>query len=263
MTWMRRPLVLGLLLLAALASLPWLSWLVGMAMVLRGPSYDEVQAQWNQRLTITLDTPLGERSGSAVQHIFWAGPATKDEGKPLGDGAHSAWTVTGEAVVVEVSPGKYLFALLKAPSGFIGDPGKNLAYALLQSNGTKGYVSSEATINLIKALPLEQPVPLPPKAWPLMVTFSDIADPKSVQRVDPEDLAASFGPGVRLKAVTLEVTDEAVTEGKVEAVLGWLEEVGRDRANLKGKPAVGLVSDQADPQVYLIAPSHFSTELYK
>jgi hypothetical protein len=33
-----------------------------------------------------------------------------------------------------------------------------------------------------------------------------------------------FGEGVRLKAVTLEITEEAVTEGRVEGVLGWLIE---------------------------------------
>ena len=95
-----------------------------------------------------------------------------------------------------------------------------------------------------------------------MVTFSDISNPKTVARVDPDDLAAQFGPGVRLKAVTLAVTEEPVTEGAVDAVPGWLEDVGRDRVNLKGKPAVGRVSDQADPQVDLLAPSLFSTELY-
>lgn len=39
--------------------------------------------------------------------------------------------------------------------------------------------------------------------------------------MNPEDLAAVFGKGVRLEAVTLEITEEAVTEGRVEAVLGW------------------------------------------
>ena len=37
--------------------------------------------------------------------------------------------------------------------------------------------------------------------------------------VDLDDLAASFGSEVRLKAVT----DEAVTEGRVEGVLAWID----------------------------------------
>ena len=59
-----------------------------------------------------------------------------------------------------------------------------------------------------------------PQHYPLLVTFTDINDPKTVKKVDPEDLAAVFGPGVSLKRITLEITDEAVTEGKIESVLG-------------------------------------------
>ncbi|MEP4423828.1 MAG: hypothetical protein ABJ354_20510, partial [Nitratireductor sp.] len=60
------------------------------------------------------------------------------------------------------------------------------------------------------------------EAYPLLVTFTDIADPTTVRRVDPDDLAATFGPGVALKRITLEITDEKVTEGRVKAVLGWM-----------------------------------------
>jgi len=35
-------------------------------------------------------------------------------------------------------------------------------------------------------------------------------------RVDPADLAATFGAGFALREITLEVTDDAVTEGVVE-----------------------------------------------
>lgn len=56
----------------------------------------------------------------------------------------------------------------------------------------------------------------------MLVTFDDITKPETVQRVNPEDLASVFGDGVRLKAVTLEVTEEAVTEGLLDALLPWL-----------------------------------------
>jgi hypothetical protein len=64
---------------------------------------------------------------------------------------------------------------------------------------------------------------VPPNAYPLLVTFTDINDPKSVLEVKPDNLAASFGVGYSLKSITLEITDEPVTEGKVEGVLGWLD----------------------------------------
>ncbi len=54
----------------------------------------------------------------------------------------------------------------------------------------------------------------------MLVTFDDITRPETVRRVDPADLAAVFGEGVRLEAVTLEITEGAVTEGRVEGTLG-------------------------------------------
>lgn len=65
---------------------------------------------------------------------------------------------------------------------------------------------------------------LDPKDYPLLVTFTDITDPTTVKQVNPTNLAATFGPGVSLKRITLEITDEPVTEGKIEHVLGWLDD---------------------------------------
>lgn len=70
--------------------------------------------------------------------------------------------------------------------------------------------------------PGQPPVPLPRANWPLMVAFDDVADPRTVRRVDPDNLAATFGPGVELRAVTLEVTGDLVAEVRVESLLGWL-----------------------------------------
>lgn len=58
------------------------------------------------------------------------------------------------------------------------------------------------------------------------MTFGDVADPTTVARVDPDNLAASFGPGVTLRGMTLEITDDPVTGGVVDGVLGWLEAIG-------------------------------------
>lgn len=62
---------------------------------------------------------------------------------------------------------------------------------------------------------------VPRQVWPMLVTVDEIGKPETVRRVDPEDLAAVFGEGVRLQAVTLEITQEAVTEGRVDSLLEW------------------------------------------
>ena len=61
--------------------------------------------------------------------------------------------------------------------------------------------------------------------YPYFVRFKDIKDPKSVEQVDPDNLAKSFGTGVKLKSLTVQMTDEPVTVG-IEKRLGWLGSVG-------------------------------------
>lgn len=60
---------------------------------------------------------------------------------------------------------------------------------------------------------------IPIKKYPMLVTFDDISDPNTVSRVDPNNLAGSFGPGFLLKRITLEITDEPETAGRVEMTL--------------------------------------------
>lgn len=75
---------------------------------------------------------------------------------------------------------------------------------------------------------------VPDYQYPMLVTFADITDPASVQLLDPANLAASFGPGVRLKAVTLEMTDRSL-----KALLAWL---GRNPESALGS-ATGNATD--------------------
>lgn len=169
---------------------------------------------WRQKLTMMVETPAGEVSGSSVSAVRWRKHWIQT------DGMGWSYDLTGEAVVVEVAPGRFLFALLKgagtteymgsvAAASISGREGRVIDGALFaEVEGKRGRAAGE--------------IPVPEGQYPMLVTFGDIADPASVTLVDPGDLAASFGPGVRLKAVTLEVKDESVTEGVVEGVLGWI-----------------------------------------
>lgn len=211
---------------------------------------------WNQRLTLVVETPQGEVRGSAVTRVT----KTETSGSlvlPEARGVRSY--VTGEAVVVEVAPGRYLFALLSGSEDWERDAASGVYSAYqLSEVGSHGVAMAR-----IRTQPYDIPVPLPPEAWPMLVTFDDITKPETVREVDPANLAAVFGEGVGLKAVTLEITEETVTVGRVEGVLGWLEKVGREQANLIGRPASGLVSDQPNPRIYMITPLDFSTDLFK
>jgi hypothetical protein len=174
---------------------------------------------WHQRLTVAVETPAGEVSGSAVTEVTfvdYSGPMALPEASgPRG-------TVRGEAVAVEVLPGKWLFALLDGAENPEG-AAKSWSFATYAPKRDANNISRNFWDRVadIHDQPYDTPVPIPPESWPLMVTFADIADPTSVARVDPNDLAASFGPGVRLKAVTLEITRAEVTEGRMEQFPFW------------------------------------------
>ena len=61
--------------------------------------------------------------------------------------------------------------------------------------------------------------------YPELVRFRDIRDPKTVELVDPNDLAKSFGAGVKLRRIMLTVVDGPVTVG-IEQRLPWLVRYG-------------------------------------
>ena len=176
--------------------------------------------EWHQKLTVTVETPAGERTGAAVvgvRAIF---------GQQVMSQAEVQYGYTGEATVVEVAPGKYLFALLGGTEerfACAAGPAMNWRGPWFPKPDAKPRGEWLAEIPQMAGQP---PVTVPKECLPLMVTFGDITDPKTVQRVDPDDLAASFGPGVSLKAVTLAVTDEPVTKGRVVNLLRWLERIG-------------------------------------
>jgi hypothetical protein len=63
---------------------------------------------WHQKMTVTVQTPSGEVSGSAVTAVRWSKHWIQS------DGMGWDYALAGEAVVVEVTPGHYLFALLRS-----------------------------------------------------------------------------------------------------------------------------------------------------
>jgi len=175
---------------------------------------------WNQKLTLTVETPQGEVTGSGIVRVVWS-----DSPDLFGDAPHWHTKVRGEATVVELGEEKYLFALIGGAERF----GLRVFHERRLPQDTDGLAS---IIRHVAAGRRGVARPVPPEAMPLLVTFTDIADPTTVRRVDPDDLAATFGPGYVLKSVTLAITDEPVTRGDVEKVLAWILEAGYTRSNV-------------------------------
>ncbi|PYG53692.1 hypothetical protein N434_04855 [Rhizobium sp. UGM030330-04] len=162
---------------------------------------------WHQKLTVTVETPSGPKSASSVMK---ASLEDRDGPFALPEARGAFFELQGEAVVLEVLPGKYLFALLKdmpRPYGlfFPGEAPVDIAPKFER-------MSKPATATLTRS------------DYPLLVAFTDINDPKTVKKVDPDDLEDFFGQGTSLSSITLSITRERVTKGKVENVLPWLNE---------------------------------------
>ena len=174
---------------------------------------------WKQKLTVVVETPDGDKSGSAVSSVY----LNVGGWRPLSQTGMDE-QFKGEAVAVELAPGKYVFVLLEGMRDIA-----TLVY------GETFFKKEDVNLKRVQRSPSEEPLwaflesPQPakrvrPKFYPRMVTFQDINKPASVRLVDPYNLAASFGPGYRIKSMTIEITDEPVTKGQINKVLGWLGE---------------------------------------
>ena len=157
------------------------------------------------RISATVDANGTLYTGSSVQRF-----RCHEGGGIWGSMDVSQCTVKGEAVVVDLKDRGALFLVFKGPHG---DMSSMVRSVLRMGAG---------------GVP-----PNPPPRWqlapdemPMMVTFRNLSDPKSVLEADPSDLSKTFGPGVSLDSVIVETTDDSVTWGKVYTALPWLKNIG-------------------------------------
>lgn len=187
--------------------------------------------EWRQRTTVTVETPQGPVSGSSVVKIGWR----KNDSLGAANGPAWIYGPRGESVVVSLDAGRYLFALVMKDE-YAG----NIAGQVLFDKDGRVWGTDKFTA--VRAHQGAIDVPL--SRAPLLVTFDDINDPKSVKLVDPANLAATFGPGFALMSITIEVTDEKVTEDKVEKVLAWLCDYKARGARLNGSTSIGISDNE-------------------
>lgn len=195
----------------------------GVVIILKGDA--PVAGAWRYKLTVTVDTPEGTKSNSAVRQVNW-------KLKPRsGNSPRFTVKVTGEAVTVDLGARGVLFALLDTDdyrwvfSNFRGPPG-------LTSEGLTYYTNLKG----VKAILNPRQYP----GYPKLVTFTDAADPLSIELVmkwkskktppypqsyllEEDNFEKLFGVGVKLKEITIEMTDEPVTESVLQK-LPWLPE---------------------------------------
>ncbi len=167
---------------------------------------------WHQKMTVEVEVGDQLYTGSSVVKMSVFGHPDM----PLVHG-NLDLEILGEAVMVELPQNQYLFALLTYNAFLASRVFADKMEGALTESGNRWAAIIAG---------LHERRNIDPQDYTLLVTFSDINDPKTVQKVDPDNLAATFGSGVSLKRIILEITDEPVTEGKIESVLGWLKTIG-------------------------------------
>jgi hypothetical protein len=179
------------------------------------------------RLTLVVETPEGERSGSSVSQRTILSPGPRN--RAIGFGSLSTTGEDGEAVVVDLGSYGLLFATLASETALRS--GRTSMYngnllpfpqqKFLGEVGTGIWEKDQFSAYLDELNRRKPKGELPIKDLPMLVRFRDPNDPSSVERVNPLNLAANFGPGVTLRQAFLEITDEPLTRG-IETRLPWV-----------------------------------------
>ncbi len=145
------------------------------------------------------------------------------------------YSVHGEAVVLDLGDRGVLFALLKDGSLRTGrdSPRRGEPRMIVPVAWWDRGIRGPEDVDRLGQLQGRRELGF--DALPMLVRFENLNDPASVKLVEPVDLAASFGPGVTLSRVTVEITRDPVTTA-IEQRLPWLRKVASERGTLIPRP---------------------------
>jgi hypothetical protein len=186
------------------------------------------EVEWHQKLTLHLQTPDGGAAFSSVTAMRCEAVYGLDVG-----GTKVHCREKGEALVAQLGE-RHLFVLL---SGL--EVGYRGGFRALSRD--RDYKDFWSQIKRAEG----QMFDVPRKRWPMFVSFEDVSNPASVFAVDPEDLAAVFGDGYAVERLTVGVTDQALTEGAVEAVLGWWRSYRANQYRLNGERCIACPKEDS------------------
>lgn len=196
---------------------------------------------YRYRLTVEVETPEGPRSGSSIIEVD-----TSSGGLAIPTLGEVSSRVRGEAVAVDLPSGPTLFALLRSEDH--GNWANFVMLKLAAPHQTEIYVPFEEKFKTMLAHsgPIEVPAkwragyPAETSAYPMLVTFGDPANPTSIKRVDPNDLHSTYGLGVRLSSITVQLVEEGITTSNIDGRLPWLRTLA---GSIGERPEGGSIDD--------------------
>lgn len=181
--------------------------LVKLGWSLAYPTYD-----FQRTLTIEVMTPDGPvQSVNTARLLYTQGPSFG-----FVDGASGSWKNFGEAPVVDLGNGQYLFALFDSSTSVVFDAAEHADF-LDTGDRWRDMRKIDRARGVIWDVPFD--------IMPDLVTFRDQSDFTSAMIVDPTNLAETVGPGFELVGMTVEVTKEPTTSGLIDPLFSeWIAE---------------------------------------
>jgi hypothetical protein len=189
---------------------------------------------------LNVETPEGRKIGEGVYKVSFYD--TTHEWMRISEPRGGANTA-GEAVVVDIGPRGLLFVLLT------GDVRRKFSDEL-SANAVEraGFVHRGLTpiidyARQVSSARTNGRFPVLPEELPMMIRFKDIHDPMSAELIDPKDLSKTFGAGVSLGDVFVDITDDPVTTG-IEKWLPWVGRLQGSIAHMMGvrRPYMDLLN---------------------
>lgn len=219
-------------------------------------SYKKINTteQIRYKITVSIDTPSGTKSGSGVWGYRLVPTLDPAYGFLAGGFYFSPYT-EGEAIRVELGDGKTLYALLggtdkhksnqknydwfradeplvKYNSGLVNilpavsyfESGykKPLLYPFDVSNRDRAKYEIRELKKLTGIVVVMDCSNFREPRCPFFVRMDNPTDPNSIVVIDPNDMQNSLGPGYRLNGVSLQITNESITHG-LRSSVPWLD----------------------------------------
>ena len=130
-------------------------------------------------------------------------------------------TIRGEAVAVDLPGAKTLFLLMREEGDGSPDwPFRMPHKALASLIGGSNMVNPELLDNLVR-LPVGTAITLPPELYPTIVCFDDPLDPRTIRKVDKNDLSNAVGGACELYKISIEITRDEPSE-HLQDKLPWM-----------------------------------------
>jgi hypothetical protein len=196
-----------------------LLWLIAMCvaavLLWRGafPTY-----YWTQKETIEVEISGKVYSGSGVVEC-----SVQSMPQILPESGIWKYGKRGEATVVELPDGRYLFGLITGACGLPFALFKDKYYSSAADQVLSG-AQVMSSLREVREVPLDNP-----DLHPRLVTFLDVSNPNTVQVVTIDNFASIFGTDSRLSKISVEMNPQIKSSVRIMSILPWISEHSQRR----------------------------------